>query len=381
MDKRDYYEVLGVPKGATQEEVKKAFKRLARRHHPDVSEADKAEAEHRFKEINEAYQVLSDPEKREVYDRYGHRGLDQNSGSGYGGFGDFGGFGGFGDIFDMFFGTAGRGTTQTRTQAQRGNDLRLDVELTLEEAASGVQRKVEISRMELCDECVGSGAQMGTHPETCGVCHGAGQVRQQQQSFFGTQIRITTCPRCHGEGKVIGTPCKSCAGQGRIRKKVERTVDIPAGVDNDMRIRLTGEGDAGLHGGPRGDLYIFTRVLAHDYFERRGSDLWCEVPLSFPLAALGGKVEVRTIDGTAELDVAPGTQPAEVYTLRGKGMPDPSSGRQGNLNVVIKVVTPSHLNDEQKDLLKKLAETMGEEIHEPDGRSFFERVKDAFSGL
>jgi molecular chaperone DnaJ len=377
MEKRDYYDVLGLPKGASQDDVKKAYKRLARKHHPDVAE-DKSEAERRFKEINEAYQVLSDPEKREVYDRYGHQGLDQNFGSGSGGFGDFGGFG---DIFDMFFGNATRGSTQTRSSAQRGNDLRYDLELTLEESASGVRRKIELSRMELCDACVGSGAEMGTHPETCGICHGTGQVRQQQQSFFGTQIRITTCPRCHGEGRVIGSPCKTCGGQGRVRKKIERMVDIPAGVDTDMRIRLTGEGDAGLHGGPRGDLYIFTRVQPHDFFERRGNDLWCEVPLSFPLAALGGKVQVRTIDGTAELEVAAGTQPGEVYSLRGKGMPDPSGRKQGDLNVVIKVVTPTRLNDEQKELLKKLAESFGESIEEADGRSFFERVKDAFSGL
>lgn len=378
MDKRDYYEVLGVPKGASGDEVKKAFKRLARQYHPDVCDLGKSEAEHRFKEINEAYQVLSDPEKREVYDRYGHQGLDQNFGNGFGGVSDFGGFG---DIFDIFFGTGARTTTQTRSASQRGSDLRYDMEITLEESAKGVQRKVEISRMELCGECVGSGAEVGTHPEVCGLCHGTGQVRQQQQSFFGTQIRITTCPKCHGDGRVIGSPCKECAGQGRVRRAVEKLVDIPAGVDNDMRVRLSGEGDAGLHGGPRGDLYVFVHVRPHDFFERRGNDLWCEIPLSFPIAALGGTVKVRTLDGDAELDIAPGTQPGEVYALRGKGIPDPSGRGQGDLNVVVKVFTPSHLNEEQKDLLKNFAESLGEDIHEPDGRSFFERVKDAFSGL
>jgi len=377
-DKRDYYETLGVPREASQADIKRAFKRLAREHHPDVN--SHSDAEERFKEVNEAYQVLSDAEKREVYDRYGHRGVDQ---SGYdSGFGGFENAGGFGDLFEMFFGAGEtRGSTRTRSGAERGNDLRYDVELTLEEAASGVERKIRYEHREACETCGGSGAQAGSKPETCHICHGSGQVRQQQQSFFGTQIRITTCPRCHGEGRVVNSPCSSCAGQGRVRKAVEKSVDIPAGVDTGMRIRLTGEGDSGVRGGPSGDLYIVTHIRQHDFFERRGHDLWCEVPISFPLAALGGTMDVRTIDGSAELDVTPGTQPGEVYSLRGKGMPDPSGRGRGDLNVVLKVETPTKLTDEQKDMLRKFAESRGDDIGESHGKSFFDRVKDAFNGV
>lgn len=376
VDKRDYYETLGVSRDANQEAVKRAYRRLARAHHPDVNSGDR-EAEARFKEINEAYQVLSDPERREIYDRYGHRGLDQSYGAGDSGFGDFGGIG---DIFDMFFGTGQRTTTRGRPGAERGDDLRHDLEMTLEEAAHGISRNIRISRMQTCGDCDGSGAQPGTRPETCGLCHGAGQVRQQQQTFFGTQIRITTCPRCHGEGHVIGSPCAKCAGQGRTRSRVEKTIDIPAGVDTGTRIRLTGEGDAGKHGGPSGDLYLITHVRKHDYFERKGDDLWCEARVGFALAALGGSIEVRTIDGTAELEVLPGTQPMEIYTLRGKGMPDPTTGRVGNLNVILRIETPTKLTDEQKTLLSQFAESRGEDIKEVQGKSFFERVRDAFSG-
>jgi len=377
VDKRDYYETLGVPRNATQDEIKRAFRRLARENHPDVN-PNRADAEARFKEINEAYQVLSDPEKREVYDRYGHRGLDQTY---PGGFVDFGDFGGFGDLFDMFFGGESRAYTRTVPSAERGGDLRQDVELTLEEAARGVERRIRYERMERCDACSGTGARAGSHPQTCGLCHGTGQVRQQQQSFFGTQIRITTCPRCHGEGRVIGSPCGKCQGQGRVHKTVTKTVQIPAGVDTGMRIRLAGEGDAGLRGGPSGDLYVVTHVRKHDFFERRGNDLWCRQTISFPLAALGGTIEVRTIDGHEDLYVAPGTQSGEVYTLRGKGMPEPGGGTRGDLNVILAVETPTRLTDEQKELLRKFAESRGEEIKQSEKKSFFERVKDAFEGV
>jgi len=372
---KDYYDILGVPRNASQEEVKKAFRKLTHKYHPDVFEGDKAEAEAQFKEINEAYQVLSDAEKREIYDRYGHQGLEQNFGPNFGGFGNFG----F-DIFDLFFG-GGVTSGQGRPGAERGNDLRQDVEMTLEQAATGFDHQIRFARMESCDQCSGSGAQPGTHPETCGMCHGSGQVRQQQQTIFGTQIRITTCPRCHGEGSVIGSPCAKCGGQGRVRKMVEKTVSIPPGVDNGMRIRLSGEGDAGVHGGPRGDLYIITHVKPHEVFERRGNDLWRELIVSFPLAALGGAVDVETIDGTEELQLQPGTQSGAVFCLREKGMPDPSGGRRGDMNVVVRVETPRNLTPEQKELLKKFAESTGEKIREARGKSFFERVRDAFSEI
>lgn len=375
VEKRDYYETLGVSKNASQNEIKNAFRRLARKYHPDVSKDDNAEA--RFKEINEAYQILSDPEKREVYDRYGHAGIDQSYGADFGGFGDFSGFG---DIFDMFFGGAGQRRTAGRPAAERGNDLRYDLNMTLEQAAHGMDATIRVTRMERCDVCHGTGAEPGTNPETCPTCHGSGQVRQQQQTILGTQIRITTCPRCHGEGRIVGTPCTSCHGQGKIRKTSEKTINIPAGVDHGARIRLSGEGDAGSRGGPSGDLYIIIHIPKHEIFERRGNDLWCETGISFALAALGGMVEVRTIDGTEQLSVAPGTQPGEVYTLRGKGMPDPMGGRTGDQNVVIRVETPTHLNDEQKTLLRQFAASRGEEIRETRDKGFFERVKDAFSG-
>jgi len=374
VDKRDYYETLGVARSATQDEVKRAYRRLAREHHPDVNQQS-PDAESRFKEINEAYQVLSDPEKREIYDRYGHRGLDQTYPGGFVDFGDFT------DLFDIFFGGDPRASTRRRSSAERGNDLRHDVELTLEEAAQGVERRIRFDRMEVCQTCGGTGAQAGSHPEACNLCHGTGQVRQQQQSFFGTQIRITTCPRCHGEGRVIGSPCDQCRGQGRVHKTVTKTIDVPAGVDTGMRIRLPGEGDAGLRGGPSGDLYVVTHVRKHEFFERRGRDLWCQQTIGFPLAALGGTIEVRTIDGAEELQVAPGTQSGETYSLRGKGMPEPGGRARGDLNVILRVETPTKLTVEQKELLRKFAESRGDEIKESQKKSFFERVKDAFEGL
>jgi molecular chaperone DnaJ len=380
-EKRDYYETLGVSRNASQDEIKRAYRRLARQYHPDVNKHN-PEAEARFKEINEAYQVLSDPEKREIYDRYGHRGLDPNYSGGYGGIEDFADFG-FTDIFDMFFGTGTRTTTRrSRPRAEPGSDIRFDIEITLEEAAHGTRREITFERMELCHACAGTGTQAGSRPEVCGLCGGSGQVRQQQQTFFGTQIRISTCPRCHGEGRVIGSPCPQCRGHGRVRGTVTKTIDIPAGVDTGMQIRIPGEGDAGLRGGPRGDLFIGIHVQPHRIFERRGNDLWCKVTISFPLAALGGHVEVPTIDGNETLYVAPGTQPGETYTLRGRGMPDPNRGTRGDLNVLIQVQTPTRLTEEQKELLRKFAQLQGEDIkHEEDKKSFFERVRDALDGL
>lgn len=376
-NKPDYYEILGVSRGANQNEIKSAYRRLARQHHPDVN-SGAAESEAQFKLINEAYQVLCDPEKRELYDRYGHAGIDQAYDAGTGGFGDFGGFG---DIFDLFFGGGQRARTAARPTAERGSDLRYDVEMTLEEAARGASRTIRFARSERCETCDGAGAQPGSHPETCPTCRGAGQVRQQQQTILGTQIRITTCPKCHGEGRVIRDPCPDCGGQGRTRTTVERTVDIPAGVDNGMRVRIPGEGDAGLRGGPGGDLHVFVHVRPHDVFERRGNDLWVEQPIGFALASLGGTVEVPTVDGAENLEVAAGTQPGEVYVLRGRGMPDPSGRGRGDLNVVLRVETPTGLNQEQKDLLRRFAESRGEDVKQTQGKSFFERVKDALNGL
>lgn len=379
-EKQDYYELLGISRDAELNDIKKAYRGLAREHHPDVNLGGK-DSEAKFKEINEAFQVLSDPQKREVYDRYGHQGFEHGYGGGNTGFDGFSDFGGFGDIFNMFFGAgAASGSSRSKPSAQRGNDLRFDVEMTLEEAAHGVSRNVRFSRLETCEICKGSGAQPGSNPETCSTCHGAGQVRQQVQSFFGTQIRITACPKCHGEGRVIGSPCHDCSGQGRVRKTIEKSVDIPTGVDSGMRVRLVGEGDAGRRGGPAGDLYLFTHIKAHDFFERRGSDLWCQLPIGFALAAIGGAIDVRTIDDSEHLEIPVGTQSGDTFKLRGRGMPDPNTGRMGDLNVVIKVQTPTKLNQEQKDILRKFAQLRGEEIKESNDKGFFERVKDAFTG-
>jgi molecular chaperone DnaJ len=376
--KRDYYEILGVGRDATQNDVKRAYRRLAREHHPDVNPGDH-NAEHRFKEINEAYQVLCDPDRRAVYDRYGHAGMEQRFGPDLNfGFGDFGGFG---DIFDIFFGGGQRTTVSRGPTPERGNDLRYDLDMTLEQAYAGMDAQISVTRTENCQECGGTGAEPGGHPETCSTCRGTGQVRQHQQTILGAQIRITICPRCHGEGTAISDPCKKCAGKARVRRTSHETVHIPAGVDTGTRVRIPGHGDAGLRGGPPGDLYVITHIGKHNLFERKGNDLWCQVPIGFPLAALGGTIEVKSLEGVEKLHIAPGTQSGEVYSLRDKGMPDPTGGRTGNLNVVIKVQTPTRLNDEQKTLLRQLAASRGEEIPDDHDKGFFERVRDAFSGL
>ena len=377
-DKRDYYDILGVPRSASAEEIKKAYRRLARKHHPDVNPNDDG-AEARFKEINEAYEVLSDPEKREMYDRFGHAAVS----GGVPGPGDYGftvDFGGFGDIFDMFFGTGGRQTTRERPAAERGSDLRYDVELTLEEAATGVDRNVRITGYAACSTCGGSGAAVGSRPETCPTCHGTGRVRQQQQTFFGSQVLISTCPRCGGEGRIISHPCVECGGQGRVRRTTQRVVHIPAGVDDGTRIRVPGEGEAGLRGGPPGDLYVITHIKPHPVFERRGDDIWCEKSVTFTQAALGATIKVRTLEGEENLHIAEGTQNGEIYTLRGKGMPNPRGAGRGDLNVVVKIQTPTGLSEEQKKLLRQFAEMRGENVQVHEEKGFFERVKDVLGG-
>lgn len=374
VNKRDYYETLGVSKGASPSEIKAAYRRLARKHHPDVNPNDKT-SEARFKEINEAYQVLSDEQRRQTYDQYGHEGLDPTFAANQG----FGDFGGIGDIFDIFFGGGFSGGGRGRSRAERGQDLLYDVIMTLEQAYSGMETTIDLSRLESCDVCSGTGAAPGSQPKRCSVCNGSGEVRQQQNTIFGTQIRVIPCPRCHGEGFTQDSPCEQCNGQCRSMKTSKKTIRIPPGMDTGMRIRLAGEGGAGFKGGPAGDLYIAINVLEHDTFERKGDDLWCETPITFSLAALGGTMEVRTIDGVEKLDIAAGTQSGEIYTLPGKGMPNPNQKGTGDLNVVIKVVTPTRLNDEQKELLKQFADSRGEEIVQGHEKGLFERVKDVFS--
>ena len=374
--KRDYYEVLGLGTSASADEIKSAYRRLARQHHPDVNPGDSA-AEARFKEINEAYEVLSNQEKRQRYDQFGHAGLSGN-GSGA----DFGGFGGFGvgDIFDMFFGGATRDAGPRGARVQRGADLRYDLEITLEEAAFGAERAVEITKLETCTLCKGSGGKEGAKPETCGTCRGQGQVRSTQQTFLGSFSTVTTCPRCHGEGQTIKDPCPRCHGDGRERKSKTLTVKIPAGVDTGNRIRFTGEGEAGPAAGPAGDLYVVTVIRPHPVFEREGRDIACEVTISFAKAALGGKVEVPTLDGKQEIFLSEGTQPGDVFRLAGKGMPEVNRPVRGDQHVVVRVATPTRLNERQRRALQEFAAASGEEVGETGDGSLFEKIRNIFAG-
>jgi molecular chaperone DnaJ len=371
-DKRDYYDVLGISRTATAEEIKRAYRTLARQHHPDVNKAP--EADHQFKEINEAYEVLSDTDKRRTYDSYGHAAFSGAGAAGAGGFGGFGaasGAGGFGDIFDMFFGAGGGRNAQGPIE---GDDIRVDVQLTLEEAVSGAERTVQYHRLESCDTCYGTGARAGTKPETCPGCRGAGVVRHTQNSILGTFSTTTTCTRCRGEGKIVGSPCATCSGRGRVRKIVERTVNIPPGVDNGTRMRLTGQGDAGQRGGDPGDLYVMIFVRQHDTFERRGNDLFCEVPVSFSTATLGGRITVPVVAGTDELQIPEGTQTGASFRLRDKGVPDVNGRSRGDLHVIVKVQVPTRLSPEQKQLLKQFAESVGETVDTHEERGLFGRI-------
>jgi len=365
----DYYEILGVPRDATTEQIKRAYRRLARACHPDVNPGD-ATAEARFKEIAGAYEVLSDPQKRSRYDRFGYA-------EARGGFDDFG-FGGFGDLFQSFFTGVGRGA-RVRVE-ERGGDLQCDVEVTLAEAASEVQRPIHVSRMRLCTTCDGSGSKPDSRPMTCPACHGAGQVRQASESVFGMRFAtVTTCDRCHGRGEVQSDPCQNCYGAGRERQSEQLTVKIPAGVESGTRLRLHGEGDAGPHGAAAGDLYVNVHVSPDPFFERRGTELVCQMPIAFTTAALGGTVIVPTLSGDEEVRIPAGTQSGTVFRLRGEGMPDLETGRRGDQHVVVRVVVPARLTGEQHRLLEKFAKAGGDKVGEQE-RKLFDRLKDAFGG-
>lgn len=371
-NKRDYYEVLGVARGASQEDIKKAYRRLARQYHPDVNRHDES-AEEKFKEINEAYEVLSNAEKRRIYDQYGHDGLNGRISSGFG-FDGFGDLGGFGDIFDVFFGSGTRSHSRARTVGEPGADLRYDLEISLEEACTGVEKTIRMSRQERCDVCDGSGAQPGSSAEMCSVCRGTGQVSHTQRTILGSFSTYSTCPTCGGEGRVIRNPCTACGGRGRRRMTSERTVQIPAGVENGTRVRLRGEGDAGARGGPNGDLYVVVYVKPHEIFERRGDDVLCEIPISFVQAALGDVIEVPTlVDGPEKLVIPEGTQSGDVFRLRGKGMPNINSGVRGDQHVIVRLITPKKLTDQQKKVLLEFAKLTGVELN-PEGKGFFEKL-------
>jgi len=374
--KRDYYEVLGVARDVSVDEIRRAFRRLAREYHPDVNQGNE-EAEEKFKELNEAHEVLSNPERRARYDRFGHQAEEPGFGAG------FSGAGGFSDIFDMFFGGAstihtGRGSTPG---GRDGADLRYELELTLEEAAHGVEKKVRLTRQESCDVCRGSGAKLGTTPQRCQTCGGNGQVRHVQNTILGSFATVTPCPRCRGEGVTVATPCEKCHGQGRARVTRDRTIRIPAGVDTGTRIQMTGEGDVGLRGGHTGDLFIAIYVREHPVFKRHGNDLFCEVSASFPQAALGASISVPTLSGTETLTLPAATQPGTTFKMKGKGMPDLNGRRgPGDLNIKVTIKVPSKLSEEQTALLRQFAQISGEDPRAlgAEGKGFLGKVKDAF---
>lgn len=377
MAKRDYYEVLGVAKNASDEDIKKAYRKLAMKYHPDRNQGDAAKAaEEKFKEAKEAYEMLSDAKKRAAYDQFGHAGVDPNMGAGRGGPGPegFGGFAeAFGDIFGDIFGAGGRRGGQ---QVYRGSDLSYTMEITLEEAARGKETHIRIPSWETCGTCHGSGAKPGTTPKTCSTCQGSGTVHLRQ-GFFSIQ---QTCPQCHGSGKVIPEPCTTCAGAGRLKKNKTLEVKIPAGINDGMRIRSAGNGEPGINNGPAGDLYIEIRLKAHDIFERDGDDLHCTVPISFATAALGGTIEVPTLGGRAEIEIPEGTQNGKTFRLRGKGIKGVRSSYPGDLYCHMALETPVKLTEHQRKLLKELDESLrkGGERHSPHAKSWTDRVKDLF---
>ncbi|WP_019675861.1 molecular chaperone DnaJ [Arsukibacterium perlucidum] len=379
MSKRDYYEVLGVAKGADDKDIKKAYKRLAMKFHPDRTQGDKG-MEEKFKEVQEAYEVLSDEQKRAAYDRFGHAGVDPNRGGG--GFGGGGaGAGDFGDIFgDVFGDIFGGGGRRGQSRAQRGSDLRYNLELNLEEAVKGKSVDIKVPTYVNCDSCDGSGAKKGTSAKSCPTCHGAGQVTMRQ-GFFAVQ---QTCPTCNGRGKIIPEPCTKCHGEGRVEKTKTLSVKIPAGVDTGDRIRLTGEGEAGMHGAPAGDLYVQVNVKPHPIFQRDGNNLYCDVPLSFATAALGGEIAVPTLDGRIKLKIPAETQTEKMFRLRGKGVQSVRGGGVGDLVCKVVIETPVNLSDKQKELLRQLDESMAGESeakHRPKSKGFFDGVKKFFDDL
>lgn len=374
MAKRDYYEVLGVARTADEAELKKAYRRLAMKYHPDRNPDDK-DAEEKFKEANEAYEVLSDAQKRAAYNQYGHAGVDPSmaGGQGRGGNANFSDI--FGDVFSDFF-SNGRGGG--RGGAQRGSDLRYTLELDLEEAVRGTTVTIRVPTLVECQTCEGTGAKKGSTPTTCNTCGGVGQVRMQQ-GFFSVQ---QTCPRCHGSGKIISDPCPSCHGQGRVEEHKTLSVKVPAGVDTGDRIRLSGEGEAGTQGGPSGDLYVVVNVREHAIFQRDGRNLYCDVPISFADAALGGELEVPTLDGRVKLKIPEGTQSGKMFRLRGKGVTSVRGGAPGDLMCRVMVETPVNLSHEQRKLLEEFRDTLNKDSsHSPKASGWFEGVKRFFEDL
>ncbi|UOQ46337.1 molecular chaperone DnaJ [Halobacillus salinarum] len=373
MSKRDYYEVLGVSKDASKEEIKKAYRKLARQYHPDVSKEENAAD--KFKEAKEAYETLSDQQKRAQYDQFGHAGPNQ-------GFGGFGGgaedFGGFGDIFDMFFGGGGR--RRDPNAPRKGADLQYTMSLDFEEAIFGKSTTIEIPIEEDCETCGGDGAKPGTSPETCPHCQGSGQINQEQNTPFGRVVNRRVCHHCQGSGKIVKEKCPDCGGRGRINSRKKINIDIPAGIDEGQQIRVPGKGEAGVNGGPAGDLFVVIQVKPHEFFEREGDHIFCEIPLTFTQAALGDEIEVPTVHGKVMLKIPAGTQTGKTFRLKDKGAPNVHGRGHGDQHVKTKVITPKNLTERQKELLREFNDISGNEATEEQHGNFFERMKRAFKG-
>lgn len=372
MAPRDYYEILGVPRNASQDELKAAFRQLARTYHPDVSQDP--HAEERFKEINEAYGVLSDQQKRAAYDRFGHAGVQGNGAP------DFTTVD-FSDIFEEFFGIGGfgRSSQRSRNTPRRGADLQYKVELSFEEAVFGVDKEIEFNRDEVCSTCQGKGAEPGTSPVRCSTCNGTGEVRQMRQTILGSMVQVTTCPTCGGVGETISTPCHTCNGRGLERKTRKKTVSIPAGVDNGNQIRLAGEGQPGLNGGPTGSLYLIVAVKPHKFFRRKENDILLDLNINIAQATLGADVEIPTVDGPATLKIPAGIQPGKVLRMRSKGVPFVRSTGRGDQLVIVNIEIPKTLTPDQRTLFEQLAKSLGSEVR-PQERSFFDWLKDTLGG-
>lgn len=374
--KRDYYEVLGVSRGASEDEIKKAYKKMARKYHPDLNPGDKT-AEEKFKEVNEAYEVLSDADKKARYDQYGHAGVDPNFGAGGfgGGFDGSFDFGDLGDIFGSFFGGGFGGGRRTNPNApQRGESIRMSIAISFEEAAFGCEKAVTVERYETCDTCHGNGCAPGTSPEVCPDCHGTGTVQVRRQTPMGVFATSSPCPKCGGKGRIIHQPCKDCRGSGMVRKKKTIQASIPAGIDNGQTISIRGQGNAGKNGGPAGDLLITVTVRPHELFRREGTSVLCEAPITFTQAVLGAELEIPTIDGKVKYTLPEGTQSGTTFRLKGKGIPSINGRGRGDQYVTVYIETPKNLNKEQKEALKKFAETMGESNYE-EQKKFFKKFK------
>lgn len=378
-DKRDYYEVMGVPKNATDAEIKKAYRKLAKKYHPDLNPGDKA-AEAKFKELNEAYEVLSDKDKRARYDQFGHAGVDPNFGGGTGGGSPFTGDIDLGDIFNSFFGGGFGGfggRTVNPNAPRRGSDTEATVNISFEEAAKGCKKTITFQKIDTCDHCGGNGAERGTSARTCPNCNGTGQVRISQRTPFGVVQTSRSCDRCGGTGRVIDNPCSTCGGKGRVRKSKTIEINIPAGIDNEQILNVGGQGNAGSNGGPAGDLHVYVNVRPHPIFERRGNDVWCEVPITFTQAALGAEVVVPTIDGRVSYQVREGTQPGDVFKLKGKGIPRIGGHGRGDQYVRMTIEVPKNLSPRQKSLLQDF-DNVAEDKNYQKRKSFFDKIKNMF---